>query len=136
MIVKICLFDGKMSEILAAISVIIAILQVYWLRAQYKSIISKRIKSNPKSVSVIISARNELHNLKNLIPKLRDQIHEKDWEVIVVLDRCTDDSQKYLHREQESFSKLKILIQKMSQIYHRDRLLLHLIKNLLQKGWW
>lgn len=111
MIVKICLFDGKMNEILAAISVILAILQVYWLGEQYNSIITKRSKSTPKNVSIVIAARNELENLKKLIPKLKDQTHEKEWELIIALDRCTDDSENYLREEQKSFSKLNFIVQ-------------------------
>ncbi len=50
---------------------------------------------NMISISVIIAARNEVSNLKNLIPRLLLQDH-KNFEIIVALDRCTDQSKQYL----------------------------------------
>ncbi|MEQ9465851.1 MAG: glycosyltransferase [Ekhidna sp.] len=47
------------------------------------------------AISVVIAARNELKNLKQLIPALLQQDY-MDFEVIVALDRCTDESKKYL----------------------------------------
>jgi len=45
--------------------------------------------------SIIIAARNELRNLKELIPAILDQEYPK-YEVIVALDRCSDNSHQYL----------------------------------------
>lgn len=58
------------------------------------------------SISVIIAAHNELENLKLLIPELLKQTYKK-FEVIVVLDRCTDKSGGFLSEQNQA--KLKIL---------------------------
>ncbi|MFK7951551.1 MAG: glycosyltransferase [Ekhidna sp.] len=48
------------------------------------------------SVSIIIAARNELENLKLLVPELLKQNYEH-FEIIIALDRCTDESLKFLN---------------------------------------
>ena len=47
------------------------------------------------AMSIIIAAHNEESNLKKLIPALLTQNHKK-FEIIVALDRCTDQSKQYL----------------------------------------
>ncbi len=58
-----------------------------------------------KPVSVIVSAKNEARNLRNNIPLWLDQDYP-DFEVIVINDRSTDDTEKVL-REFEHYSRLK-----------------------------
>ncbi len=48
-----------------------------------------------EKVSIIIAARNECDNLRELIPALLKQQHT-DFEIVVSLDRCTDQSHHYL----------------------------------------
>ena len=62
--------------------------------------------TSPISFSIIIAAHNELKNLKKLIPKVLEQTH-RDFEIAIVLDRCTDQSLTYLEGLNES--KIKIL---------------------------
>lgn len=105
-----------MFEILFILSSISALIQILWLISQIKSfnLFSKR---NPgKPISVIIAAKNELENLKKLIPALRNQKYIRDWEVIIILDRCIDDSLAYLEKEKKNFQHLIILEQKQSDI--------------------
>ncbi|MEP1033694.1 glycosyltransferase [Ekhidna sp.] len=59
----------------------------------------------PNSISVVIAARNEEFNLKQLVPLLLEQDFV-DFEIIIALDRCTDLSKAYL----ESLNNPKIKI--------------------------
>ncbi len=58
---------------------------------RYRSIENKQ----HVSLSIIIAARNEEANLKKLIPQLLKQDYP-NFEVIVALDRCSDNSKIYL----------------------------------------
>ncbi len=58
------------------------------------------------SISVVIAAHNEFENLKMLIPALLNQTHE-NFEIIIVLDRCSDDSAQFL--KDPSFQKVKVI---------------------------
>ena len=55
---------------------------------------SKSSSAQPE-VSIIVAARNELQNLQILIPQLLDQDYPH-YNVVVGLDRCTDNSVSYL----------------------------------------
>lgn len=66
----------------------------------YKSL---RNPDKPK-LSVIIAAHNEVKNLKKLIPAIQNQEYS-DFEIIIALDRTSDDSKSYL----DSFDKVKSL---------------------------
>ncbi|MEM0998916.1 MAG: glycosyltransferase [Bacteroidota bacterium] len=44
-------------------------------------------------LSVVIAAKDEAHNLPALLDALRDQDYPAPYEVILVLDRCRDDSE-------------------------------------------
>ncbi|MFH2095767.1 MAG: glycosyltransferase [Bacteroidota bacterium] len=60
-----------------------------------------------KPVSVIICARNESENLKNNLPKILNQNYPS-FEVIVVNDSSTDDSQEVLMHLSQWYKHLKI----------------------------
>lgn len=59
----------------------------------YKSPINKQ----KTALSIIIAARNEEENLKRLIPALLEQ-EFPSFEVIIALDRCSDNSKNYLQK--------------------------------------
>ncbi len=61
-----------------------------------------------EGVSVIICARNELENLKNLLPKIYEQDYSQ-FEVIVVNDRSADESFDYLRIEEQRQSLLEVV---------------------------
>jgi glycosyltransferase involved in cell wall biosynthesis len=61
-----------------------------------------------EGISIIVAARNEIENLKQIIPALLKQDHQ-DYEVIIVNDRSDDGSDEFLIEEEQKFSKLKIL---------------------------
>jgi glycosyltransferase involved in cell wall biosynthesis len=60
-------------------------------------------------VSVVISARNEAQNLKELIPVLFRQQYPT-FEVVVALDRCTDESLSIMKTFEKEYSQLKTVI--------------------------
>lgn len=51
-------------------------------------------------ISVVIAARNEWENLQILLPKLLAQDYP-DYEIIIGLDRCTDESLNYLENHSD-----------------------------------
>lgn len=52
-------------------------------------------------LSLIVAARNEEENLKKLVPKLLNQDYS-NFEIIIALDRCTDNSKSYLESLEDS----------------------------------
>lgn len=60
-------------------------------------------------VSVIVCARNEEENLKELVPLLTAQDH-LEYEVIIVLDRCFDQSLDYMKSIELDYPNLRTLI--------------------------
>ncbi len=59
-----------------------------------------------KGVTVLIAVHNELENLRQFLPSILNQSYAT-FEVIVVCDRCTDESAPYL--KSLSFSNLRII---------------------------
>jgi len=59
-------------------------------------------------ISIIVAARNEIENLKLLIPALLNQDHP-NYEVIIVNDRSDDGSDVFLIEEEQKYAKLKAL---------------------------
>lgn len=67
------------------------------------------IKDPPKvPVSVIICAKNEAENLKNLIPELANQNYPS-YEIIVVNDNSTDKTKEVVEEFQLIYSNLKLV---------------------------
>lgn len=67
---------------------------------------SKKGISQP--VSVVIAARNELNNLKILLPKLYAQQYES-FEVVIVDDRSDDGTYDFLYEENKNQLLLKVV---------------------------
>lgn len=63
-------------------------------------------EGSPPSISIIIAARNELENLKKLIPLLLNQDYER-YDIVIALDRCEDQSLEYL--QNQNSEKLKFI---------------------------
>lgn len=61
-----------------------------------------------KGVSIIICAKNELQNLQKLLPALYTQ-RFTNFEIIVVNDKSTDETQAFLLKEQELRKHLKVV---------------------------
>ena len=63
-----------------------------------------------KTVSIIISARNEEKNLPNLINSLTSQTYPKDqFEIIIANDRSNDGTGKLLNNYQKNISNLTVI---------------------------
>lgn len=95
------------------LTIIFTISQWIWLSMQVRAF---SIESKPKhveneGVSICIAARNELSNLKRLIPELRKQTFAGSWEVIVVLDRSNDGSAEFLRDQAKKFPPLSHSVQ-------------------------
>lgn len=52
----------------------------------------EQLTADRSSASIIIAAHNEAENLQRFLPSVLRQDFLGEWEVIVALDRCTDDS--------------------------------------------
>jgi glycosyltransferase involved in cell wall biosynthesis len=66
------------------------------------------LEISDQPLSVIICARNELDNLKNLLPKLLKQAYAH-YEIVVVNDRSDDGTYDYLQEEKLKTDLLKIV---------------------------
>ncbi|HHG84262.1 MAG TPA: glycosyltransferase, partial [Bacteroidetes bacterium] len=60
-------------------------------------------------ISVIVAARNEAENLPQLLAGLQKQDFSGDYEVILVLDRCTDGSQALVQDYAAGTLRLRVL---------------------------
>ena len=80
-----------------------------WLAISWKFPLPEGTKTgiNPP-ISVIIAARNEATNLETLLPSVLEQEYE-DFEVILILDRCTDNSRKISHELCTQYPQLKVI---------------------------
>lgn len=81
---------------------------IYYLFVFFKLVFWKRKNVNEtiEPLSVIICAKNEYENLKNNLPVILDQNYP-DFEVIVVNDCSTDDSEMLLGELEQKYSKLR-----------------------------
>lgn len=66
---------------------------------------SKKIETHNKPVSVIICSKNEEENLKNKLAKFSNQNYPK-YELVLVNDRSTDDTQDVLEQFKEENEEL------------------------------
>ena len=91
-------------------SIVTGIQLLYWLfyfvgLLRLKSIAPGGRETAP-GISIIVAARNELENLKTLIPALMVQDHP-DYEVIIVSDRSTDGTVEYFNKIDGEYENLK-----------------------------
>ncbi len=85
-------------------------LQVIFLSIFLKSFAGFKIsKNNANSpISVVVAARNELNNLKVLLPKLYNQNYE-NYEIVLIDDRSDDGTYDFLYEENENQPLLKVV---------------------------
>lgn len=82
----------------------------YWLVA-FAPLANYQIRTKPVEpypISVVICAYNEGYNLKRFLPIILEQVYD-NYEVIVVNDRSTDDSEALLTAFQQQYSHLRVL---------------------------
>jgi len=64
------------------------------------------LPEDKQNVSIIIAARNEEENLKKYLPAILNQRYENEFEVIVVLDSCIDNSKRVVLDFQRQYDNL------------------------------
>lgn len=100
------------KEILFVVLQVCFITQLYYLIANHRRLASYKpsddVAVSHLPVSVIIAARNEYVNLKNNLPLFFEQDHP-DYEVIVVNDCSSDQSEDLLKQYSDQYPKLKIV---------------------------
>jgi cellulose synthase/poly-beta-1,6-N-acetylglucosamine synthase-like glycosyltransferase len=93
--------------------VFIAAVSFSFLRILTKSLFllfakkGKNVERPP--LTVLIAARNEEENLKLLVPKLMDQQYP-EFEVVIALDRCSDNSLDIVKAFEKKYDKLRTII--------------------------
>jgi glycosyltransferase involved in cell wall biosynthesis len=92
-------------------AVVIQVAITSFLAFQFTKYRSEKAKIGCK-FSIVVAAHNELENLQNLIPELLKQTHN-DFEVIIVLDRCSDSSYEFLSNQESG--RIKIIEVKATQ---------------------
>lgn len=96
-------------EIIFYIFLIALGVQVFYLLLTFIGIFKKSKKTSElKPVSIVIAARNEIENLKVLLPKLYGQQYH-DFEIIVVDDQSNDGTEDWAREEEERNSKLRYI---------------------------
>lgn len=60
-------------------------------------------------LSVIVAARNEYHNLQELVPAILQQEYQH-FELIIVLDRCSDKSLEYMKSLEKQDRRIRTLL--------------------------
>jgi glycosyltransferase involved in cell wall biosynthesis len=89
-------------ELLVSIN-IFYLAYIFWIKKDRKS------EGNfEKGISVIISARDEAENLNKFIPKILNQQY-KNFEIIVVNDRSSDNSSQILSEFESEFENFRFL---------------------------
>lgn len=68
----------------------------------------RTLNSQEISFSVIIAAKNEAKNLQRFLPFILQQKYSK-YEIIVILDKCTDESEAILKAFQQQYVHLRYL---------------------------
>ncbi|MFN8398305.1 MAG: glycosyltransferase [Bacteroidia bacterium] len=66
-------------------------------------------RASKASISIIIAARNEAENLQRFLPSVLRQDFPGEWEVIVALDRCSDDSAAVVVAFQPRHRQLRLI---------------------------
>jgi glycosyltransferase involved in cell wall biosynthesis len=81
---------------------------IVFLRFTYFKTEDDPLNFSDQPVSVLVCAKNELENLKNLLPKLLKQAYSH-YEIIIVDDRSDDGSYEFLKEEKERSENLKLV---------------------------
>ncbi len=80
----------------------------YFARVGFASTKASETFEAKGGVSIIICAKNEYHNLQKLLPVLYNQSYSP-FEIIVVNDKSTDETQPFLIKEKDLHKNLKIV---------------------------
>lgn len=119
------IFD-ETSLIVISILFLLFIIQAYFYLSYYRKPIAslKKAKENKGkddlSVSIIIVSRNDSENLEQLLPLLLQQNYS-NFEVIVVNDGSTDESQYYVERLAKTDERIYYTFSPISEDLSSDR---------------
>lgn len=106
------MLDLYLRITLLGIFLLTFVIQLYYLIARHRSLSTYRptpeLPAPLFPVSVIISARNEVKNLSENLPDILEQDYP-DFEVVVINDCSSDDSDIVLKEMQQRYSHLKIV---------------------------
>lgn len=80
----------------------------YFTRAGFASTKPIGSRESGNGVSIIVCAKNEYQNLQKLLPALYSQSYSP-FEIIVVNDKSTDETQIFLIKEKELHKNLKVV---------------------------
>ena len=95
--------------VIAMFYILVGLYFIHLIRLFLPLVRYKRLSNGHRPpFSIIIGARDELSNLKELLPLILNQKYS-EFEVIIALDRCTDDSSKYLESIKSSNPSLHII---------------------------
>ncbi|MBL4675621.1 MAG: glycosyltransferase [Mucilaginibacter sp.] len=104
--------EAYIKEALFVLFQLCFIFQLYYLIGNHSKLTGytprQELPSPSVPVSVIISARNEAHNLSVYLPYILQQDYP-EYEVVVVNDRSSDGSEDILREIQQEFSHLKVV---------------------------
>jgi len=104
------LFADKQWLIVLIVFLVALLVQlIYYIGIYSRFVFFKKITSpsDPEPVSIIICARNEADNLDNYLPLILSQDYP-DFEVVVVNDCSTDNSEDVLKKYSEKFPRLRV----------------------------
>ncbi|MBN1790383.1 MAG: glycosyltransferase [Bacteroidales bacterium] len=119
------LFDDKQWFIVLVVFLIAFVIQLFYYLFIYIRFAFHKKKSGPSvrdPVSVIICARNEAENLENYLPVWLTQDYP-EYEVIVVNDCSTDDTDLVINKYMEQYPRLRTsLIKEDKKFAHGKKL--------------
>lgn len=97
------------TEIIFYLFVITLGIQVFYLLLTFVGIFNNPKKSSElQPVSIVVAARNEFENLKELLPKLFSQEYH-DFEIILVDDQSEDGTEDWIRKEYEKLPNFKYI---------------------------
>jgi glycosyltransferase involved in cell wall biosynthesis len=95
-------------------------LYFYWFPFRRATAKNKPVAANRRPVSVVICATNERSNLEKNLPRFLEQDYPT-FEVIVVNDCSTDDTEALLHALKRKYSNLQISAIEPDKKFRHDR---------------
>jgi len=101
------------EKVIGVAFIVFVLVQLYFYLFFYLRVISNKFSPLPQNynqyppISVVICARNEEENLKHFLPKVLEQDYP-DFEVIVVNDCSSDNSDLVLDNLQKKYPRLRV----------------------------
>lgn len=101
------------QKVIGVAFLVFVLIQLYFYLVFYLRVIRKKFNDLPENdeqyppLSVVICARNEEENLKHFLPKVLEQEYP-DYEVVVVNDCSSDNSDLVLESLQKKYPRLRV----------------------------